>query len=69
MFKETIDKAEAVKTLNKYKQYGHKVIMYTDDSVMYKVAEPFTLPLSDTTHIKDSLNKNYYLGKAHVEIK
>jgi hypothetical protein len=69
VFKETIDKDVAEKTLHKYKQYGHNVIMYTDDSVMYKVAEPFTLPLSDTTHIKDSLNKNFYLGKAHVEIK
>ena len=69
VFKETNDKGEAEKTFNKYKKFGHKVIMYTDDSVMYKVAEPFTLPLSDTTHIKDSLNKNFYLGKAHVEIK
>ena len=69
VFKETIDKDEAQKTFNKYKQYGHKVIMYTDDSVRYKVAEPFTLPLSDTSHIKDSLNKYFYLGKAHVEIK
>ena len=43
--------------------------MYTDDSVMYKVAEPFALPLADTTHIKDSLNKNFYLCKSHVEIK
>ncbi len=51
------------------KEYGHTVIMYTSDSVIYKVAEPFTLPLSDTTHIKDSLNKYYYLGKGRVELK
>lgn len=69
VFKETIDKDEAEKTLNKYKQYGHTVIMYTNDSLMYKVAEPFTLPLSDTSRIKDSLNKNFYQGKAYVEIK
>lgn len=67
VFKETKDKQEALKTFNKYKEYGHKVIMYTIDSVKYKIAEPFTLPLSDTTHIKDSLNKYFYLGKAHVE--
>ena len=69
VFEETTNKNAAQKTLGKYKEYGHKVIMYTTDSVTYKVAEPFTLPLSDTTHIKDSLNKYYYRGKAHVEIK
>ncbi|MDB5221606.1 MAG: hypothetical protein JWN83_273 [Chitinophagaceae bacterium] len=69
VFKETRDKQDALKTLNKYKEYGHTVIMYTADSVVYKVAEPFTLPLSDTSHIKDSLNKYFYLGKAHVEVK
>ena len=69
VFKESIDTQEALKALNKYKKYGHTVIMYTNDSVLYKVAEPFTLPLSDTSHIKDSLNKYYYLGKAHVEVK
>ena len=30
------------------------VIMYTSDSVHYKLAETFNLPLSDTTCIKDS---------------
>lgn len=69
VFKETIDEEEANKTLSKYKQLGHKVIMFTTDSLIYKVAEPFTLPLSDTTHIKDSLNKYYYKGKAYVEVK
>ena len=67
VFKVTKDKQDALKTLNKYKKFGHKVIMYTTDSVNYKVAEPFTLPLSDTTRVKDSLNKFYYLGKARVE--
>lgn len=67
VFKVTKDKQEAVRTLAKYKEYGHKVIMYSTDSVTYKVAEPFTLPISDTTHVKDSLNRYYYLGKARVE--
>ncbi len=69
VFKETTDRDKAKKTLDKYKEYGHKVIMYTSDSVTYKIAEAFTLPLSDTGRIKDSLNKYYYRGKAHVEIK
>jgi len=68
VFKETTDRQDAVKTYNKYKEYGHTVILYTKDSLVYKVAEPFTLPLSDTTHIKDSLNKYYYLGKGRVEL-
>jgi hypothetical protein len=69
VFKETIDEAEAEKALGKYKQLGHKVIMYTTDSLLYKVAEPYKLPLSDTTYIKDSLNKYFYKGKAYVEAK
>ncbi len=47
---------------------GHKVIMYTADSINYKLAEPFTLPLADTTRIKDSLNRFYYSGKAYIEV-
>ncbi len=69
VFKETINEAEAEKALGKYKQLGHKVIMYTTDSLLYKVAEPYKLPLSDTTYIKDSLNKYFYKGKAYVEAK
>jgi hypothetical protein len=46
----------------------HNVIMYTSDSLLYKLAEPFKLPLSDTTRIKDSLNKFYYRGKAFIEL-
>lgn len=63
----TNDFDEAQKAFNKWKSYGHKVILYTSDSIMYKVAEPFTLPLADTTRVKDSLNKYYYLGKATIE--
>ncbi|HEV8079118.1 MAG TPA: hypothetical protein VGP43_00285 [Chitinophagaceae bacterium] len=69
VFKKTADKRAALRAYNRMKEYGHTVIMYTTDSVIYKVAEPFTLPLSDTAHIKDSLNKYYYLGKGRVELK
>lgn len=69
VFKKTSDKRAALKAYNRMKEFGHRVIMYTTDSVIYKVAETFTLPLSDTTHIKDSLNKYYYLGKGRVELK
>ena len=69
MFKETNNKEEANNIRNKYTGFGHKIIMYTNDSINYKLAEPFTLPLSDTTRIKDSLNKYYYMGEGRVEVK
>ncbi len=69
VFKETSSKAVALEKMNIMTLRGHKVIMYTTDSVIYKLAEPFKLPISDTTKIKDSLNKYYYVGKAKVELK
>jgi len=53
----TINAAEA--RLKVLKNYRRNVIMYTTDSIIYKIAEPFTLPLSDTTRALDSL-KGYY---------
>jgi nucleoid DNA-binding protein len=67
--RETKSKDVALATLQHLKNYGRNVIMYTDDSITYKVAHPFMLPLSDTSRILDSLNKNYYRGKAYIEIK
>ena len=49
----------AMRRLTTLKSYGRNVIMYTNDSVIYKIAEPFMLPLSDTTKVLDSL-KGYY---------
>lgn len=57
----------AQKRLDQLKGYHRNVIMYTNDSVTYKIAETFMLPLSDTTKILDSL-KRYY-AKSYVEIK
>jgi len=56
----------ALARLKELKNYRRNVIMYTTDSVIYKIAEPFKLPLSDTTKILDSL-KRYYT-KVFVEI-
>jgi len=69
VFKVTSNKMAAIDKMNTMIKRGHKVIMYTADSVTYKLAEPFNLPVSDTAKIKDSLNKYYYLGKGKVEIK
>lgn len=68
VFMVTRDSAAAVARMNVLTTRGHKIIMYKKDSVNYKLAEPFTLPLTDTTHIKDSLNSFYYLGKAFIEL-
>ena len=67
VFLKTADSAAAVYRMNVLTARHHKVIMYKKDSLLYSLAEPFTLPLSDTARIKDSLNKFYYLGKASIE--
>ena len=69
VLKTTTNKEVALARLAKLKSYGRNAIMYTNDSMTYKVAQPFMLPLSDTTRILDSLNSNFYLGRAHIETK
>jgi hypothetical protein len=53
--------------LKELKSYHRNVILYTDDSAIFKIAEPFNLPLTDTTRILDSLR--LYYAKTFVEIK
>ncbi len=53
--------------MKKLKSLQRNAILYTNDSITYKVAEPFKLPLSDTSRILDSIKRNY--SKAYVEIK
>ncbi|MEP6928028.1 MAG: hypothetical protein ABI834_10345 [Ginsengibacter sp.] len=67
--RETKDKKVALARLAILKSLGRNVIMYTSDSVTYKVAQPFILPLSDTTRVLDSLNKYFYQGKAHIDVR
>lgn len=67
LFFKTADSAVAVARMNVLTARHHTVIMYKKDSVTFALAEPFKLPLSDTAHVKDSLNRFYYLGKAVIE--
>ncbi len=67
--RKTTNKQIALARFEILKSFGRNVIMYTNDSVTYKVAEPFTLPLSDTTRVLDSLNKYFYQGKAYLELR
>jgi hypothetical protein len=69
VFFETIDSAAAVARMNVWTVRHHKVIMYKKDPGTFALAEPFTLPLTDTAHIKDSLNRFYYSGKGLIELK
>ena len=69
VFMQTIDSAAATNRMNVLTARKHKVIMYKTDSVLYRLAEPFTLPLTDTARIRDSLNRYYYTGKAFIELK
>ncbi len=69
VFMVTPDSAAAASKMNTWISRGHKVIMYKQDSVNYRLAEPFTLPLIDTTRVKDSLNSFYFSGKAFIQIK
>ncbi len=67
--KETKIKQVALARVALLESYGRNAIMYTNDSITYKVAEPFRLPLSDTTKILDSLKKYYFSGKSYIEIR
>jgi hypothetical protein len=66
VIKEYPDKAAADKAFTKLSSYGHKLVVYTKDSVTYKLAMPFTDPLTDTLHVRDSLQK-FFGGKPYVE--
>ena len=68
VFMVTRDSAAAAKRMNDLIRRDHKVLMYKADSVRYKLAEPFMLPLADTTRVKDSLNSFYYLGRGFIEL-
>lgn len=49
------------------KSYNRKVILYTDDSIIYKIAETSMRPLSDTTKVLDSFRR--YYSRAYIDIK
>jgi hypothetical protein len=67
VFLVTTDKNKAIARKSTLEARGHKVVMYTADSVTYKLAEPFSLPLSDTLRVKDSLGRWYYGKTVFIE--
>ncbi|MFT3678963.1 MAG: hypothetical protein QM791_01745 [Ferruginibacter sp.] len=58
----------ATKAFNKLISYGHKLELITVDSTKYRIAMPFTAPLSDTIIKRDSLRK-FFGGTPFVLIK
>ncbi|MEO6870002.1 MAG: hypothetical protein ABI784_08425 [Ginsengibacter sp.] len=63
----TTDSTKARNRFNKLILYKRNVVLYTNDSITYKIAEPFSIPLSDTTKIKDSLFRFYGKNKIKIE--
>jgi hypothetical protein len=59
----------AQKSYSRLTSYGHKLLLYTTDSVNYKVAMPFSLPLSDTAYARDSIRKRLFGGNPYIELK
>ena len=60
-------KAAAEWRLKRLERQKSNAILYTDDSLTYKIALPFQLPLADTTRILDSVKQSY--SRAYVEVK
>lgn len=59
----------AQKAYNRLSGYGHKLLLYTSDSVTFKVALPLYRPLADTTRAKDSVRLLLFGGNPYVELK
>jgi hypothetical protein len=69
VFKITNNMEAASTRMNKLNSKGYKVIMFTDDSVYFKLAELFKLPLTDTTRVRDSFYRFNDAKNIFVEVK
>ncbi len=65
---EVAKKNRAFKRYADLKEWGHKVIIYTADSVDYKIAFPIKAPLSDSIRYRDSLS-HFFGRKVWIENK
>ena len=59
----------AQKAYDRLTSYGHKLILYTADSVTYKVALTLNRPLADTAIVRDSVKRLLFGGNPYVELK
>jgi hypothetical protein len=65
---EIANKTRAYKRFADLKEWGHKVVIYTNDSVKYKIAFPIKAPLSDSIRYRDSLSR-FFGKKVWIENK
>jgi hypothetical protein len=59
IFKTLNNRPDALSRMNKLISWGHKVVLLSPDSNTYHLATPFSLPLSDTLRVSDSIRKLY----------
>ncbi|MEO6818554.1 MAG: hypothetical protein ABI204_02415 [Ginsengibacter sp.] len=62
------NKMRADKRTQELIRSGRNVIMYTTDSIIYKIAERYSRPLSDTLAVTDSLSRYYGKNRTRIEI-
>ncbi len=67
VIKEYANKILAEKAYQRLTNYGHTIILSPIDSVRYKLAIPFSSPLSDTLRAKDSL-RIFFNSRTYVEL-
>lgn len=53
------DKAKAEKRLKRLRSYGNNVEMYEEDSNLFRILMPITVPVKDKKHMLDSLQRNF----------
>ena len=61
------NKEKAQRRYDSLVKWGHRVVLTTEDSVLYKISMPIHAPLSDTTHYKDSLSV-FFGRRSTIEI-
>jgi hypothetical protein len=65
---EYAKKDRAFKRYADLREWGHKVVMVTKDSVDFKISFPIKAPLTDTARHRDSLTR-FFGKKAWIEIQ
>lgn len=68
IIRQTNNKKEALSYFKRLNRWGHHVVMYTQDSINFKLVEIINLPLSDTTRVKDSLSR-FYHAPVSIQLK
>jgi len=68
VIKEYKSEIAANKALARLSKYSQRLVVIKKDSTTYQLAMPFTTPLADTTHARDSL-RVFFGGKPFVVVQ